>query len=102
MVRLRFWKKKSRAERIADRVQSARSWVEDEASRRVGQDDSGDTFWLSFVSGALLGICVGIVVAITLSRQVDGRDTSQTRPTGIELLPRRGAREPSRTSAMSG
>lgn len=95
-------RKKSRTERIADQVKSAKSWVDKEATRRVRQDDSSDSFWLSFVSGALLGICVGVVVAITLSKQLDGRTTTQTRPTGIELLPRGGSREQSRSSAMSG
>lgn len=53
-------------------------------------DPSADTSSLSFVSGALLGLVVGVLVALALAPQA-GRHTRQhVWDTGIELRGRRG------------
>lgn len=46
-----------------------------------------DTSSLSFFSGVLLGLIVGVVVAILLAPQPGSETREQVAQTGIELLP---------------
>ncbi len=49
------------------------------------RDPSGDTSSLSFVSGLILGMVVGAIVALTLAPQSGRRMVEQVWHTGIEL-----------------
>lgn len=57
------------------------------------RDASGDSWLLSFLSGAGLGALVGILIAILLAPQPGRQVRAQVRHTGIELR----ARAPHRT-----
>lgn len=53
-------------------------------------DPSADTSSLSFVSGVLLGLVVGVLVALALAPQSGHNTRQQVWDTGIELRGRRG------------
>ena len=55
--------------------------------KRVSQDSSGDTPWLSLAGGLLLGLVVGMIVAVILISRSEDDDSSGARHTGITLLP---------------
>jgi len=57
--------------------------------KRVSRDSSADTPMLSLAGGLLLGIFVGIVVAVILISRNDGDESSSARHTRITLLPQR-------------
>src|SRR5436309_525149 len=69
------------------------------------RDASGDTSRLSFVSGLLLGLVFGALVALALAPQSGRRTRQQVRETGIELrarVPRRATLAPDETLADEG
>ena len=55
--------------------------------KRVSQDSSGDTPLLSLAGGLLLGLVVGMIVAVILISRSEDDDSSSARHTGITLLP---------------
>ena len=55
--------------------------------KRVAQDTSSDTPWLSLAGGLLLGLVVGMIVAVILISRGEDDESSNARHTGITLLP---------------
>lgn len=72
---------------VTERVQEqldhlrTRDW-----DRYVTSDDEGASS-LSFFSGLILGLFVGVIVAIFLAPQPGSNTREQVKQTGIELLP---------------
>jgi hypothetical protein len=74
------------AENVSDRVQKQIDSLRDfDWEQYTSSDD--DTSSLSFVSGMLLGLIVGTIVAILLAPQSGSDTREQVVQTGIELLP---------------
>jgi len=57
--------------------------------KRVARDSGGDTPMLSLAGGLLLGLFVGVIVAVILVSRSEDDDASSARHTGITLLPHR-------------
>jgi len=57
--------------------------------KRVSRDSSSDTALLSLAGGLLLGLFVGIVVAVILISRTEDEEGSSARHTGITLLSHR-------------
>lgn len=55
--------------------------------KRVSRDTSGDTPLLSLAGGLMLGLFVGIIVAVILISRSEDEESSSARHTGITLLP---------------
>jgi hypothetical protein len=71
--------------------------------KRMSRDNSADTPMLSLAGGLLLGIFVGIVVAVILISRNDGDESSSARHTRITLLPHReGEAEASEGKSAAG
>ncbi len=59
--------------------------------KRVSRDTGGDTPLLSLAGGLLLGLFVGIIVAVILISRSEDEESSSARHTGITLLPHQGS-----------
>lgn len=74
------------ADNVADRVQKQLESLRGVDWEQYTSSDD-DTSSLSFFSGILLGLIVGVVVAILLAPQSGSDTREQVVQTGIELLP---------------
>lgn len=70
--------------------------------KRVSRDRSGDTPLLSLAGGLLLGLFVGIVVAVILISRGDNEDAWHARHTGITLLPHQNEDEAAGDTSAAG
>lgn len=84
---------------------SAPSMPSIEVRKRVRRDSRDDSPMLSLAGGLLLGLFVGIIVAVVLISRSEDEESSSGRHTGITLLPQHdGEEEPNRdkSAAVTG
>jgi hypothetical protein len=85
---------------VADRVQKQIDSLRGiDWEQYTAQED--DTSSLSFFSGILLGMIVGVIVAIMLAPQSGSDTREQVIQTGIELMPNSDDEESETTSAQA-
>ncbi|MFW6075730.1 MAG: hypothetical protein ACOC9Y_09050 [Chloroflexota bacterium] len=83
-----FKRRKSRLERARERIQDLAETGTTEARGRVPTGRREDTEHLSFIGGLMLGLVIGVLVAVVLTSRRDGARIARKRQTGIQLLPR--------------
>lgn len=79
-------RRKRLVERLIDRLH-ATTQVPVRELRARATDPSGDTLRLSFVTGLLLGLLIGVGVSVALRARSGWSALSDTHRTSIELLP---------------
>lgn len=82
-----FKRRKSRLERTRDRIQNLAESGKVEARRRTSNDASDDTEHLSFIGGLMLGLVIGVLVAVVVSNRQFQLNEMRKHQTGIQLLP---------------
>lgn len=97
-----FTRRKSRLERTRDRIQDLAESGKAEAKKRTSSGEREETEHLSFIGGMMLGLVVGVLVALVMSNRQEQISELRRHQTGIQLLPRQDDGGSQRNPAATG